>query len=159
MMKSVVLMIGAMLSLLSCGTKAPKGELVGLKYTTVGTMAGYQYEGRIEQRSDTTFILTAMKMNYGTLYQKRIGMAEMARLKKIIIEEKMYKYKRRYRPIFTVKDGHSWYFYAEFSDGMRIYSNGENATPGGNGLIRVLNALNQMIEDATEEVPDSLRKD
>ena len=119
-------------------------------------MSGYQYEGRIEQISDSTFLLTAMKMNYGPLFRRQIGKREMAKFKEIIISEKMYNYKEHYRPFFDIKDGHRWHFSAKFSDSTSIYSNGENAIPSGNGLIRILNRFHQLIEDATEELPDSL---
>ncbi len=158
MTKHVVLMIGALFCLLSCGTKAPKpkGDLLFLEYTARGTMDGYEYQGRIEQVSDTAFILTAMKMTYGPLFRKQISKAEMDKFKKIIIAEKMYKYKEHYRPMFEVKDGRIWHFYAKFSDGTKIHSDGENAVPGNNGLPKILNSLQQMIEDSTQELTDSL---
>ena len=84
MKKYAVLMIGAILSLLSCGTKAPKGDLLSLEFVSNGSRLGTEYEGRVEQDSNGTFMLTAMKMNYGPLYQKKIGKEEMNKFKKII---------------------------------------------------------------------------
>lgn len=43
MKKFLFCMIGTMMSLLCCGTKAPEGQLVLLEYTKSGTMAGYEY--------------------------------------------------------------------------------------------------------------------
>jgi hypothetical protein len=97
-------------------------------------------------------MLTAMKMNYGPFYQKKIGKEEMNKFKKIILDEKMYKYKEHYRPFFDIKDGHSWRFSAKFSDGSTIHSTGENSKPNGNGLSKIQGYLYDLIADATIEV-------
>jgi hypothetical protein len=154
MKKYAVLMIGAILSLLSCGTKAPKGDLLSLEFVSNGSRLGTEYEGHVEQDSNGTFMLTAMKMNYGPFYQKKIGKEEMNKFKKIILDEKMYKYKEHYRPFFDIKDGHSWRFSAKFSDGSTIHSTGENSKPNGNGLSMIQGYLYDLIADATIEVDD-----
>ena len=89
MKKFLFCMIGTMMSLLCCGTKAPEGQLVLLEYTKSGTMAGYEYFGRVEKQPNGTFVVIAMKESYGDLYQKKIGKEELEKLKQIIVEEKM----------------------------------------------------------------------
>ena len=152
MKKCIVLMIGALLSLLSCSMKGPEGDLVSLEFVSNGTRFGTEFEGHVVAGSNGTFTLTAMKMNYGPLFRKKIGKEEMATFKKIILDEKMYKYKEHYRPLFQVKDGHSWRFSAKFSDGSTIHSTGENSKPGGNGLSKIQDYLSDLIADATEEI-------
>ena len=152
MKKCLVLMIGALLSLLSCSMKGPEGDLVSLEFVSNGTRFGTEFEGHVVAGSNGTFTLTAMKMNYGPLFRKKIGKEEMATFKKIILDEKMYKYKEHYRPLFQVKDGHSWRFSAKFSDGSTIHSTGENSKPGGNGLSKIQDYLSDLIADATIEV-------
>ena len=102
MKKFLFCMIGTMMSLLCCGTKAPEGQLVLLEYTKSGTMAGYEYFGRVEKLPNGTFVVIAMKESYGDLYQKKIGKEELEKLKQIIVEEKMMKYKEHYRPVFAL---------------------------------------------------------
>ena len=152
MKKCLVLMIGALLSLLSCSMKGPEGDLVSLEFVSNGTRFGTEFEGHVVAGSNGTFTLTAMKMNYGPLFRKKIGKEEMATFKKIILDEKMYKYKEHYRPLFQVKDGHSWRFSAKFSDGSTIHSTGENSKPGGNGLSKIQDYLSDLIADATEDI-------
>ena len=64
MKKFLFCMIGTMMSLLCCGTKAPEGQLVLLEYTKSGTMAGYEYFGRVEKQPNGTFVVIAMKESY-----------------------------------------------------------------------------------------------
>ena len=73
MNKYLVLMIGALFSLLSCGTKGPEGDLVSLEFVSNGTRFGTEFEGHVVAGSNGTFTLTAMKMNYGPLFRKKIG--------------------------------------------------------------------------------------
>ena len=152
MKKCLVLMIGALLSLLSCSMKGPEGDLVSLEFVSNGTRFGTEFEGHVVAGSNGTFTLTAMKINYGPLFRKKIGKEEMATFKKIILDEKMYKYKEHYHPLFQVKDGHSWRFSAKFSDGSTIHSTGENSKPNGNGLSKIQGYLSDLIADATEEI-------
>ena len=140
MKKFLFCMIGTMMSLLCCGTKAPEGQLVLLEYTKSGTMAGYEYFGRVEKQPNGTFVVIAMKESYGDL------------------EEKMMKYKEHYRPVFEVLDGYMWHFEATFSEGARVYSSGSNARPGGDGLNRVREYLTELVADATKTVdPEKYR--
>ena len=148
MKKYMACIIAGLMSLLGCGAQKPEGELLSIEYTESGTMAGYVYEGRVKQNPDKSFVLTAMKENYGQLYQKPIGKEEMEKFRQIILEEKMYNYKERYLPKMEVLDGYGWHFSANFSDGTRIYSYGSNARPGGSGLGRIQGYFLQLIADA-----------
>jgi len=140
--------VSGLFSLLSCALKKmPEGELVRLELTHSGTMAGYRYEGRVMQDSTGTFVLRAMKENYGPLFEKKIDAEAMKQFRQIIEEEKMYKYKEAYRPKFEVLDGSSWSFKAVFSDGSDISSHGYNAGPKGNGLERIVAFMDELIQD------------
>lgn len=141
-------MIAAVTGLVSCGAQVPEGDLLSVEYTESGTMAGYIYEGHVKKNPDGTFVLKAMKENYGPLYQKQISKEAADTIRQIIIEEKMYKYKEHYRPKMQVLDGYGWHFAAKFSDGTSIYSSGSNARPGGNGLGRINGYMRHLIEDA-----------
>ena len=148
MKKCLFAMISAVIGGLLSGCKVmPAGDLIELSYTRSGTMAGYQWEGRVERDSDGTFVLRAMKENYGPLYEKHIGTEEMQKFRNIIEEEKMYAYKESYQPIFKVLDGWGWGFEAKFSDGNKIYSGGNNASPNGNGLDRIRGYMEELIQD------------
>ena len=102
------------------------------------------------------FVLKAMKENYGPMFEKRITAEDMAHFRKIIEDEKMYKYKESYRPMMEVLDGWGWSFHAKFSDGSWIDSHGSNARPNGNGLGRIEGYMNQLIQDGVqiEFLPD-----
>ena len=154
MKKYMICMIAALTGLVGCGAQVPEGDLLSVEYTESGTMAGYIYEGRMKQNPDGTFILKAMKENYGPLYQKQISKEAADTIRQIIIEEKMYKYKEHYRPKLEVLDGYGWHFQATFSDGTRIYSSGSNAWPRGNGLGRIQGYLQRLIADADSIVEE-----
>lgn len=155
MKKYLMCMIAGMMSLIGCGVHEPQGELQSVEYTHSGTMAGYIYEGRVKLDSNGNFVLTAMKENYGPLFQKQISKEAVDSFKQIIIEEKMYKYKEHYTPRMEVLDGEGWHFAAKFSDGTRIYSSGSNAWPRGNGLGRIQGYLLKLIADADTIVEES----
>ena len=155
MKKCMFYMIAGILSLIGCGTPEPTGELLSVDYTHSGTMVGYIYDGRVKLDSNGNFVLTAMKENYGSLFQKQISKEAVDSFKQIIIEEKMYKYKEHYRPSMEVLDGEGWHFAAKFSDGTRIYSSGSNAWPRGNGLGRIQGYLLKLIADADTIVEES----
>jgi hypothetical protein len=134
----------------------PEAELVSVELTRSGTMAGYQYEGHAEADSTGGFVLRAMKEQYGPLYEKRIGKEEMDKFRQIIEEEKMYKYKDSYTPMMRVLDGWRWHFEANFTDGTRLSSHGENASPRGEGLERIRTLMDDLIRDGVLiEIPDS----
>ena len=153
----ITCMIGGLFSLIGCSTKSmPDGKLVSLRYVSSGTMARHIFEGTVEQDSSGVFVLKAMKENYGPMFEKRITAEDMAHFRKIIEDEKMYKYKESYRPMMEVLDGWGWSFHAKFSDGSWIDSHGSNARPNGNGLGRIEGYMNQLIQDGVqiEFLPD-----
>lgn len=155
MKKYMICMIAALTGLVGCGAQVPEGDLLSVEYTESGTMAGYIYEGRMKQNPDGTFVLKAMKENYGPLYQKQISKEAADTIRQIIIEEKMYKYKEHYRPRMEVLDGYGWHFAAKFSEGSSIYSSGSNAWPRGNGLGRIQGYLQRLIADADSIVEET----
>jgi len=142
-------LLGSLFGFLGCGTKKPMpvSDLLSIEYTCSGTMAGYEYEGRVSADSTGGFVLHAMKEEYGPLFEKRIGSKEMLQFRQIIIDEEMYKYKKSYLPALDVLDGYSWHFSAKFADGSKIDSHGSNASPGGSGLSRVYEYMKELVKD------------
>ena len=151
-LRLLICMIGGLIGMVSCSTqKMPEGSLVRVEYTRSGTMAGYQYEGRVTQDSNGVFVLRAMKEMYGPLFEKTLDAEAMQRFHQIIEEEKMYKYKEVYRPLMKVLDGKRWSFKMEFSDGTIISSHGENASPSGEGLKRINELMQELVQDSQKK--------
>ncbi len=148
-------MVIGLLGVLGCEVKRmPEGNLVCVELTRSGTMAGYQYEGRVRQDSTGAFVLRAMKENYGPLFEKKLDGEVMKRFRQIIEEEKMYKYKERYLPMIKVLDGWSWTFEASFDDGSKIQSHGSNARPKDEGLERIRELMDELIQNGASPVSE-----
>ena len=148
-------MVIGLLGVLGCEVKRmPEGNLVHVELTRSGTMAGYQYEGRVRQDSTGGFVLRAMKENYGPLFEKKLDGEVMKRFRQIIEEEKMYKYKERYLPMIKVLDGWSWTFEASFDDGSKIQSHGSNARPKDEGLERIRELMDELIQNGASPVSE-----
>lgn len=148
-------LVTGLLGLLGCEVKRmPEGNLVRVELTRSGTMAGYEYEGRVGQDSTGAFVLRAMKENYGPLFEKKLDGEVMKRFRQIIEEEKMYKYKERYLPMMEVLDGWSWSFEAKFDDGSKIYSHGSNARPKDDGLERIRELMDELIQNGASPVAE-----
>ena len=145
--------VGSPLTMVGCAPKKmmPDGDLIGLSYTQNAMMAENEYEGHVEQDSTGTFVLSAMKENYGPLFEKRIDSETMKKFRQIIEEERMYAYKESYQPRVTIYDGTMWSFSAVFSDGTSISSHGTNASPRGDGLSRITELLMQLVEDGVQK--------
>lgn len=144
---------GSLLTMVGCAPKKmmPDGDLIGISYIQNAMMATNEYEGHVEQDSMGTFVLSAMKENYGPLFEKRIDAVAMKKFRQIIEEEHMYAYKESYQPRVQVYDGTMWHFSAVFSDGTSISSNGTNASPNGNGLARITELMMQLVEDGVQK--------
>ena len=129
--------VGALGVLTGCSMfqKMPEGKLVSLEYTR-SAMRGNEYEVSLTTEANGDVVLRAMKENYGELIEKKLTEEEVAGFVSIIKEEKMYKYKEKYRPLLKVLDGYMWHFNARFEQGS-IDSGGSNASPGGEGLNRI----------------------
>jgi len=146
-----ICIISGLLGALGCAPKKmPEGDLLSVEYTRSGTMAGYEYEGRLKQDSTGGFVLHAMRETYGPLYEKKLDDVVVRKFRQIIEEEKMYKYKEVYRPTMEVLDGWGWSFHATFSDGSVISSHGSNASPRDNGLHRIRGLMQELAEDGEE---------
>lgn len=148
---SVVVMFGLLLTWVSCATKKmPEAELVSIRYTQSGTMAGYIFEGEMNKDKNGEMVLRSMKESYGPLFEKHLTKENVQRFRKIIEDEKMYAYKERYLPSMEVLDGEGWSFSAKFADGSSIGSHGSNAWPQGNGLGRIRAYMEQLVEDGVQ---------
>ena len=144
-------LIGGLFGMLGCALKKmPEGELVSVEYARHGTMARAEFEGCVERDSSGAFVLTAMKETYGPLFEKKVDTEMMKHFRQIIEDEKMYQYKESYRPMLEVLDGWSWTFRARFSDGSSIYSSGSNASPKGDGLRRIRDYMQELVQDGVQ---------
>lgn len=143
------LISGFLMTLTACA-RMPEGELVSVEYSRQGTMMGYEYFGRLERDSTGAYVLRAMKKSRSPLYEKHLDDVMVANFRKIIEEEKMYKYKERYLPHVRVHDGWTWGFKVVFSDGTEIYSHGNNAKPSGDGLNRIRSYMEELAQSGTE---------
>ncbi len=144
-------LIGGLFSMVGCALKKmPEGELVSVEYSRHGTMARAEFEGSVERDSSGAFVLTAMKETYGPLFEKKVDAEVMKHFRQIIEEEKMYQYKESYRPALEVLDGWSWIFRARFSDGSSIFSSGSNASPKGDGLRRIRDYMQELVQDGVQ---------
>jgi len=150
----LVCLMSGLFGLLGCAQKKmPEGDVVRVEIRDMGTMAGYDYFGRVQQDSSGTFVLRAMLEYRGPLFEKKLDAAMMKKFREIIEEEKMYNYKDYYKPKFEVLDGHSWSFGAKFSDGTVIGSHGSNAGPKDNGLERIREYMVELAKDGVEVEP------
>lgn len=150
----LVCLMSGLLGLLGCAQKKmPEGDVVLVRLTHSGTMAGYDYFGRVQQDSSGAFVLRAMQENRGPLFEKKLDAAMMKKFREIIEEEKMYNYKDYYKPKFEVLDGWGWSFDAKFSDGTMIGSHGSNAGPRDNGLERIREYMVELAKDGVEVEP------
>ena len=141
-------MLGLLMAWMSCATKMmPEAELVSVRYTNSGTMAGFIYEGEMTKEKNGDIVLRAMKESYGPLFEKHLSADEVQHFRQIIEEERMYAYKERYLPSMQVLDGYSWTFSAKFADGKTIDSHGSNAWPKGNGLANIRSYMEFLVQD------------
>ena len=147
----VGIMFGLLMTWVSCATKKmPEAQLVGVRYTHSGTMAGYIFEGEMKTEKNGDVVLQAMKESYGAVFETHLTAEQVQHFREIIEEEKMYAYKERYVPPMEVLDGEGWSFSAKFADGSSIGSHGSNAWPQGNGLGRIRAYMEQLVEDGVQ---------
>ena len=147
----VGIMFGLLMTWVSCATKKmPEAQLVGVRYTHSGTMAGYIFEGEMKTEKNGDVVLHAMKESYGAVFETHLTAEQVQHFREIIEEEKMYAYKERYVPPMEVLDGEGWSFSAKFADGSSIGSHGSNAWPQGNGLGRIRAYMEQLVEDGVQ---------
>ena len=143
--------LGLLMMWMGCATKKmPEAELIGIRYTNTGTMAGYIFEGEMMKDANGDIVLRAMKESYGPLFEKHLTADEVSYFRQIMEEEKMYDYKERYLPKWEVLDGESWMFTAKFADGSSIDTHGSNAWPQGNGLERIRSYMEQLVQDGVQ---------
>ena len=132
-----------------------RGLLVCLMSGLLGLLGCAQKKMPEGDHSSGTFVVRAMREAYGPLYEKKIDAAVIQKFRQIIEEEKMYKYKESYRPMMEVLDGWGWSFSAKFSDGIKIYSHGSNASPKGNGLERIRGLMTELAMEGEQiEMPE-----
>lgn len=150
----ILFVMGMLSLLLGCGSQPmPEGRLLEMELTKTGTMAGNMYELRVERQSSGVVVLRGMKENYGPLYEKTLTESDVEGFVQIIRDEKMYRYKERYLPPVKVLDGYMWSFRAVF-EGGGIYSRGSNAKPRGDGLKRLRELAEKLLQDGSEMVVD-----
>ncbi len=140
-------MMGAMFGGCSAFQTMPEGKLLKLEYRRSTMRSERQYEVKLTTEANGDVMLRAKKEPYGPLLQKKLTAEEVDGFVRIITEEKMYKYKEMYKPIFRVLDGYMWHFSAVFEQG-KIYSSGDNATPSGEGLEKICEYAASLVCDS-----------
>ena len=142
-------------SLCGCGffAKMPTGALLELEYSKHGSRGGTEYMTQVKRMENGDMVLRAMQKEDGPLMEKTLTAEEVKGFVQIIEEEKMYKYKERYNPIFDIKDGRSWTFRARFEDDY-IYSHGYAASPSGDGLERIMGYSQKLVEHGAQPVAE-----
>lgn len=152
----------ALLSLLSiftcCADKqpAPRLPLTDISYAAGSQMIAYRETNmRFFTANDSVFaiVFNIDQIQYSRYLIKQEGV--MQRMKQIILDEKMYKYKSSYSNP-NVLDGDSWSFNATFCDDVDdrhqhmewISSGGSNKWPKGKGLKRIESAMKEALTDA-----------
>lgn len=142
-------------SLCGCGffAKMPTGKLIELEYSTHGSRGGAEFTTQVKKMENGEMVLRAMQEESGPLMEKTLTAEELQGFVQIIEEEKMYKYKERYNPIFDIKDGRSWTFRARFEDDY-IYSHGYASTPSGDGLERIKDYSKKLVEHGAQPVEE-----
>ena len=122
--------------------------LLSLDYTKKGTMRGYDFEIHVKTEENGDITLWGMKQNRDSIFTRTMTQDELEALRKIVIEEKMYKYKDHYQPPYEVFDGWSWSFNVNFSGRHNSFSSGGYMQrPEGNGLDRVKEYLVSLLSD------------
>ena len=158
-MKRNILMMSLLTTLLGglcgCGffAKMPTGALLELEYSTQGSRGGTDFQAEVKKLENGDMVLRAMQKERGPLMEKTLTAEELQGFVQIIEEEKMYKYKERYNPIFDVKDGRSWTFRARFEDDY-ISSHGYAASPSGDGLERIKDYSKKLVEHGAQLVEE-----
>jgi len=134
----------------SCAAE-PAGEVVWLSYHeySAAVYATVHYDFQQEEDGRYTLINCANRSPEEALIA--IVPAGVAmRLKQIVSEEKMHRYKEEYRPLADVRDGNSWTLTVQFDDGQTLSSSGYARRPRGNGLQRLEDCLNEVWEQAKD---------
>lgn len=126
----------------------PESEIVCIEYTEIGTMAGYQYYGKIERLKDGTVQVEAMQRSYDEIIKKKVKLQVLADVRNIVVEHKIYAYKKSYEPAFEVLDGEGWHLEIKYADGQRFFSGGTNAWPPGKGLAVLRGFMVDLVTDA-----------
>ena len=152
----------ALLSLLSiftcCADKhpAPRLPLTDISYTYGSQMIAFpEISMRFFTANDSVF---AIVFNIDQIQYSRYLITQegvMQRMKQIILDEKMYKYKSSYSNPHVL-DGDGWSFNASFCDDVDerhkhmewISSGGSNKWPSGKGLKRIESAMKEALTDA-----------
>ena len=134
-----ILLLMALFSLFGCGHKTPAPEpavdgptrIDSFYYSATHGFRGFTNRGyRAERLNDGTVRITVELGND----RDRIFVADasvMDALEAIVKEYKMNRYKEKYMPVFDVKDGDTWDFSLNYSDGKRVHSHGYVAQPDG----------------------------
>lgn len=152
----------ALLSLLSiftcCADKpsAPRLPLSDISYTYGSQMIAFPvFSMRFFSANDSVFAIVFKidQIQYSRYLIKQEGV--MQRMKQIILDEKMYRYKSSYSNPHVL-DGDGWSFNATFCDDVDdrhqhmewISSGGSNKWPGGKGLKRIESAMKEAMTDA-----------
>ena len=135
-------------ALLACSCAADQaGKVVWLSYQESSSAVYPTVYYDFQQEADGNYTLINCADHSPEEAQIAIVPAEIAeRLREIIIEAKMLRYKENYQPLTDVRDGVSWNLSIAFDDERTISSSGYAKRPRGKGLQRLEDYLNEVWE-------------
>ena len=138
-MKRLLICIMSIFSLLSCACQRrtmPEGRLTEYSYIVQGMMSRPLVELNIKE-SPEGCILTYSTSRDTCEHTVKAGREVLDKVRFLISEHKMYKFKEVYKTRFQILDGETWSYSAHFSDGSVLRSCGSNAWPSSPGLSAV----------------------
>ena len=129
----------SLFSFFGCGHNAPAPQsayhgparLDSFYYTATHGYRGFTNRGYRAERLEDDAVRITVELGDD---RDRIFIADAAvmdSLEAIVKEFKMNRYKERYKPVFDIKDGDSWEFYLDYSNGKKVRSGGYEAKPDG----------------------------
>ena len=116
--------------------------------------AGAEYKGTVTTDSAGVAVLEAMREPYGHLFRLTLNEEQMDSLRNLILEEKIYEYKKSSKPDHRVLDGYSWTLGIQFENHPYIKRGGSNVGFGGEGIKKLRQMLQQLASNPNAvEIP------
>jgi len=140
------------MALFTCSCAAgPAGKVVWLSYHEYSSAVYATVHYDFQQEADSSYTLIHCADRSPEEALMAVVPAEVAeRLREIVLEEKMHRYKEDYRPLTDIRDGTSWSLSVAYDDEQTITSSGYAKRPRGHGLERLENYLNEVWEQVKD---------
>ena len=148
----------SLLSLLGCRQETPASgsdeptRLVSFYYTATHGYRGYTNRGYRAERLKDDKVRITIELGDDSDRIFEADASVMDSLEAIVREYKMDKYKERYRPLFDVKDGDTWDFSLDYSNGKRVRSGGYFTMP--DGAAEAFDKIEDLFSPWRDQEPD-----